>query len=151
MTDTYYKARLAYTPRGINVEMEEFKIIHETRCVAYCVNDYDYKIVCGYKKPDESLMQAAKRLCRKVRHIHKSGSRIAQPTQEEAFNRLKFLKRRQIRHLKRELDLISLFSSKTQDADLSALQKNDRYTHDTYLVPDTEESVGIYYNFGWDG
>lgn len=149
MTDTYYKARISYTPAGICVVMDEFKVIHETKCIAYCVYPWQFDHISWRADTGETKMQTAKRVGIKVLCIHKTRSRIAQPTHEKAFDRLKFLKQRQVRHLKRELDLLTLFNSKTSGQELSALNKQV-FNSDTYLVPDTEENTNIYFNFGWD-
>jgi hypothetical protein len=149
MSDTYYKAHVEYDKQGIVVQMREFKVVRDTPAYAYCIRHWEFPVPAWRCLPNETLLQTCKRLGYKIYRIHKSGSRIAQPTQQQAFDRLKFLKRRQVRHLERELALLKVFNEKVADVDLTGLKQGHNYSRPTYTVPETAENVAEYYSFDY--
>lgn len=146
----FYKARLVMTEEGMQVQFQEFNCIHETECYAYCINSWS-SVPSPLKHEGETELQAAKRMKIKIFRIHKASSRIAFKTKELAFNQLVFLKRRQINHMKRDIDLFSYFLDRTADSGLSAL-KQEFYPYklqggDIHTLPESTEKLSQYYVF----
>lgn len=147
----YYKAKLHMAEPGMQVQFKEFHQIHETECYSYCVDDWNFPIPQSLKLVGETDIKAAKRRGIKIHRIHKTSSRVAFDTKEKAFNQLVFLKRRQINHMKRDVDLFSYFLDRVKDDGMAVL-KAEWYPHklrngDLYTLPDSTEKISRYYVF----
>lgn len=149
MTTKYYKALMSVERGGIYVKYLTFCCIHETPSFAYCVPEWDYPISCVLKRDGETDLQAAKRLGFKVHRVCKVGSRFAFATREAAFEQLCFLKRRQLNHLKRDIQMVSLFLEKTQGKRLNDLQELSGFSGVSHKIESTEELVNRYFAFEW--
>lgn len=147
----YYKARLSYEPSGMVIVMDEFRTVHSTNCYDFCLksNGRDFKNANIFKREGETIFQSAKRQGIKIHRIDRSGSRIAQPTKEEAFTRFKFLKSRQMRHLQRDVSLIGFLIDKISDKPLSSFNEEIcKYNHtSTYEIKDSESKLREYFIF----
>lgn len=140
----FYKFAIEAHEEGLAVGMRRFISIHETPCYCYCLAEFQHHLMnchLSNKKPKETMLQFAKRDGRPVKRIAKSGGRFAFQTQEEALERLKYLKRKQVKHMERELAFLNRFLE--VDPALSDLErKSDFYM----LIPGTAELVGQYYS-----
>lgn len=104
MDEVFYKNRLEPDERGLLVVTDEYVSIHETRCFHFCV----LKSFRPYLHNGETLLQAARRR-KALKRIDKRRSRIAFKTKKEALDHLRFLKRRQLEHMKRNAAFINKF------------------------------------------
>ena len=75
----------------------------------------------------------------------KGHSRIAFETKEEAFEHLCMLKRKQMRHMERDMKFIAVFLEKAKSLD--DLETKIRWGHEEIFVPETEELVKQYFVF----
>lgn len=100
MNKLLYRMRLIPDEDGLQVITEEWACIHETDCFYHCVSGWNRHI---------SLKTAKQLKC--LKRISKGNSRFAFDTKEKALEHLKFLKRKQLRHLKREQEFINAFLS----------------------------------------
>lgn len=146
---TYFKARLINSDEGMQVQFKELHSIHETNCYAYCVDSWNYPIPSQRKKPGESDLQAAKRIGCKITRIHKEGSRIAFKSKDKAFQQLLLMKRRQISHMRRDIDLLSYFIDRVNEKGLSTLEEDPtKYQNGTiHTLPNSTEKLLEYYVF----
>lgn len=95
----FYKKRLVTEHEGLVVWTDKWVSVRETDCLHFCVMEFAYN---AFAKTYE---QAKERNC-KMKRVLKSGSRFAFPTEAEALEHLKFLKRRQLSHMRREIKFI---------------------------------------------
>lgn len=154
---TYYKARIGYQHEGTAITFEEYISVHETNGYAWCLPKWHHEQLCNTviytRKPDESPLQQAKRIWPKfLKRVSKGNSRFAFSTKEEAFKQLKFLKQRQLRHLQRDLDLLTDSLNKLGDKPLDSLltEQNktpDYLNQDSFVIPDTAGLVNRYFAF----
>lgn len=146
MDKKFYKMRLSEDEDGLSVITTEYVPIHETHCVFFCVDKrWLSRFNSVLMKQGESKLQFAKRVGIKVRQIHKSGSRIAFESKEKALNHLLWMKKRQIRHLNRQIAFNKAFVEKCKSLD--DLTADNSYSVDCYIVPDTRELVHEYLLF----
>jgi len=90
--------RLMSDEDGLQVITEEWSCIHETDCFYHCVSSWNRHL--SLKTAKENKL---------VKRIAKGNSRFAFDTKEKALEHLRFLKGRQLRHLKREQKFIAAF------------------------------------------
>lgn len=133
---TFYRKRLVPDEAGLLVVTERWVSIHETPCFHYCVTDWSLDLMLRVGGPGGLLATARRR--RQLKRIHKEGSRFAFETEEQALDHLRFLKRRQLRHLEREQKMVEAF--------LEA-EKLKSTGGDGDLIPGTEDLVHSYYVF----
>ncbi len=146
MNKVFYKARLAMTEEGMQVVFDKYHAIHETNCYFFCVRTWNYPIPSPLKKHGESDYQTAKRIKYKIIKVQKGCSRIAFETEDDAFSNLLFLKRRQIGHMKRDLDLLQFFLERVGGKGISALDRGVRWP-EIYTLPNSQEKLCEYYVF----
>lgn len=149
MSKVFYKAKLIYAEEGIQVLFKEICQIHETPSYSYCIDSRVYPVRVPLKKDGETDLQTSKRLGYKIYRIHKECSRIAFETKEKAFKQLMFLKRRQIMHMQRELALLTYFTERVGDSDLSIMKEEPiQYNHGSvHTLPDSSEKLCEFYVF----
>lgn len=142
----FYKMRLIPEEEGLTLWTEKWVSIQESPCFHYCVQDNrigSFKFFL--KKTDETPLQAAKRVRIKVKRIDKRVSRFAFDTKEEAFDHLRFLKKKQLNHMKRDSELITEFLSSTENG--QALSDMKKRSELRYTVPCTRDLVRRHYIF----
>jgi hypothetical protein len=145
----FYKMKLMSAEDGMTIYCNNFISIHETFCFHFCVSQWGFNRLSNDKSSsNECILRKAKRLGIKVRRICKSGSRIAFPTKNEAFNNLKFLKNLQIQHLQRDLDLIKTSLNIISDMAYDDLEERPFNDESSATIPNTREIVHGYFNFG---
>lgn len=130
---TYYKCKLIPSELGLEIITDEWVSIKETPCYHYCISKFNYGIFKNATNPYEA---AKKRNA--VKRVHKTNSRFAFPTKEEALDHLRMLKIKQLAHFERETALINAFIQSEEIKDLD---------HDVQVVPNTSELVSSYYVF----
>lgn len=141
---TYYKMKLIPSEDGLSLWVTRWICIRETEHIAYCVPESVMRgLQITARGQGQSLYDAAKKE-KYCRRIHKTCSRIAFPTEQEAFEHLRFLKRRQLNHIKRDQIFIERFLEDTKNKTITDFlpdRLGDR------VLPDTEELVHEYYHF----
>lgn len=145
----YFKAKLFYIETGVSVLFREFNEIHSTECYSYCVDNWNFPLPQSLKKEGETDLQLAKRIGYKVIRIHKTGSRVAFKTKDEAFEHLKYLKRLQLGHMKREIDLLQYFIDQVANKELNFLQEDKTKYHNgtIHTVKESVYIVSQHYHF----
>jgi hypothetical protein len=143
MSKVFYRAVLEAQEDGLIVMMQKFISIHETECIHFCVSERNLHWITSGVQANETKMQVAKDRKVKVYRIHKFGSRIAQPTEQDAFLRLQFLKRKQGGHLQRNLEMVKCFLEQTADKKLEDLEVSGR----SYRIPESIHVVNEYFRF----
>lgn len=138
----FYRMSTHAEESGLTIFTEKFISIRETAHIHFCVSDHDYKRI--FPAPSESMLDAAKRTGHvKIKRIHKVGSRFASTSEEKAFERLKFLKMRQINHLKRDLALTEKFIELTEGKSIDEFEASGSFRE----IPDTTDLVNRFYRF----
>ena len=140
---TYYRARLAaQSMEGLSIVFDEWKSFKESECYSWCVNEFQYSRAVMLLNQDGALLKDVKKVV-KVKRIDKRHSRFAQKTKDDAIENLRFRKRHQINHLKRELEFAMCFISK-EDSDIN----NVSTPYDDYLlISGTSDLVQAHYVF----
>lgn len=133
---TFYRKRLVPDEAGLIVVTERWVSIHETPCFHHCVTDWNLDLMLRIGGSGGLLATARRR--RQLKRIHKEGSRFAFETEEQAGDHLRFLKRRQLRHLERETKFAEAF------LEAESFESNGG---DGELIPGTEDLVHWYYRF----
>jgi len=141
----FYKCKLMPCEEGLSIYVQKYVSVHETPCFHFCIEDHHKgwlaKPLKKYK--GESNIKALKRMRVKIYRVAKQCSRIAFETEQEAYDQLLFLKRRQINHLKRDIEFLDNFinyGSKRKFKDIP-------FTGSFRTVPDTQELVREHYVF----
>jgi len=132
MNEVFFKKRLVAESEGLLVITDEYISIHETPCFHFCVLKGQERLYKVLKSGDESIMSYARR-AKILKRIDKKCSRFAFDTEEKALAHLKFLKQRQLRHLKRDTDFIKCFLSEKLEE-----------SWDHHVVENSEEVVNAY-------
>lgn len=151
----FYKMRLVAEEEGLQVQTETFILIHETPCFWFATNERNRGFfIKALMNDGETPIQFAKRKKIKVHKFEKGGSRFAFETQQEAYKHLKWMKRRQLRHIERQALFIKEFLEKSSE------NYNDLPTHKYHeswpngavgipskTIPDTRELVHEHLTF----
>jgi|GEM_PF-6039359 len=136
---TFYRMRLSPDEDGLTIVTNKLVSIHETPCFHFCISDREYGYLQRYRKNEgDTPLQHAKRHRRRIYRISKGVSRIAFETEEEAFEHLRFLKRKQLGHMKREMSFVEAFLEKTEDGIKATRSEPELHQR---VVPDTRELV----------
>lgn len=143
MEKIFYRAILESQENGLVVTMQKFVSIHETKCMHFCVAEHVLHWVTNWIKDNETKIQVAKDRKLKIYRIHKFGSRIAQPTKQDAFLRLKFIKGKQLGHLQRSLRIVKCFLEQTAGKKLEDLKVCGRF----YQIPESSPVVNELHRF----
>jgi hypothetical protein len=151
MPKRFYKARYVEDECGMAIRMSTLESIHETPCMHFCILVNQVRQLDVFVKQGESKikwLRKQKGLQWKLFRVHKDGSRIAFETEEKAIEHLIFLKRKQIQHLKRNLDLVQTFLNKVDEINSNGSVVDllsDRFG--CRRLPDTEDKVREYFVF----
>ena len=133
---TFYKKRLIPQGDGLIVWTEKFISVHETVCFHFCVTEYCFRLMFALKRKNESPIQYGRRM-KCLKRIAKSGSRIAFKSESEALDNLRFLKRKQLNHIKRDQIFIETFLACEELEQHGSEQR----------VPSSADLVREYYQF----
>lgn len=139
---TFYRMSAHPDESGLTIFTEKFISIRETEHMHFCVSDHHHKWISPAQ--GESMFEAAKRTGHvKIKRIHKVGSRFASASEAEAFERLKYLKGRQINHLKRDLALTEKFIELTDGKSVDDFESSGNFRE----IPGTADLVNSFYRF----
>jgi hypothetical protein len=133
--NVFYKMRLVPAEQGLEIITDVWVSIHETPCFHFCVRNSEQRIIHLFHGKNETDLQYAKRT-RMLKRVSKSNSRFAFDSRNKALEHLKFLKKKQLYHMKRDMSFIKKFLS-TSDEDLNS----------TGPIPDTKELVREHFVF----
>lgn len=131
----FYRAWLQPIEDGLQIRVTEYIPIHESPSMYWCVT------ARVYPRMQNKPLKVIRRVCR-VRRIHKAGSKVAQPTIDEAIESLRRRKQSQLNHAMREIEIARAFL----DAEMPPLQRN-YHNILTCTLPDTGEVVQENYLF----
>ena len=132
-----FKKKLHEDEMGLYIHTQRWVSIHETPCFHFCVEDEVERLLEVMRMHDETPMKTARRL-KWLKRIDKKVSRFAFPTEGKALEHLKFLKRKQLGHMKRQTEFIKAFLDRDES------EYDPRYPN---RVPRTEGIVNEYLNF----
>lgn len=123
--------RLCPTEDGLQVVTDKWVCVHETDCFYHCVPSWNEGLftVLGLK---------ALRKRKQLKRIAKVNGRFAFDTKEKALEHLRFMKRRQLIHLKREQAFVEKFLD---------TENLEGYRTDWMLVPGSKELVNKHFVF----
>ena len=136
----FYKKRLVPTEFGLEVITQKFVSIHETPCFHFCVLEHEKGFLFAMKQNDESELSAARR-AKILKRISKDCSRFAFDTEEKALKHLRFLKRKQLSHIKRDAVFIEKFLESDE------LEKVQIYNGFRTQVPNSKGLVNNHFIF----
>lgn len=141
----FYKMRLTDSEDGLMVITDVFVSIHETPCFYYCIHASAKGFFNSVlMRKGETKLHYANRKNIKVRRIHKHGSRIAFETEDQAFDHLRMLKRKQINHMRRQIELNAAFIDKCEGvSDLTDVYSSDICKH--RVIPFTDDLCKEYF------
>jgi hypothetical protein len=137
----YFRLRNSVDEAGIALLIEQYKVIRETPHFALCILHYNYSRVDGtdYTKMTEKELRY--RFGRSFKRIHKTASRFAFPTLEDAVKNFEYRKSQQIGLLQNQLNEITLLRKSSAAIDDNALKTG-------YCIFDgTEDHVHENYHF----
>lgn len=105
----FYKCKLMPCEDGLSIFVQKYISVHETPCFHFCAEEHHKGWLASPLKKDsnESNIQALRRMKVKIYRVAKEFSRIAFDTEQKAYENLLFLKRRQLIHLKRDIEFIN--------------------------------------------
>ena len=139
----FYKMKLIPTEGGLSVWANTYVSIHETPCYHYCIPDWNKGLLGVVGDQKETLYEKAKARNIKVHKVHKTSSRFAFETKELAYENLLYLKKRQLIHLNRDIELLTKFLNFNEGAGYKDLDNS----HGQLFVPDSDELVKEHYAF----
>lgn len=140
----FYKMKMSFDPRGLSIFTEKYYLVHETECFYFVIPECQLWYTQEKRNEGESLYEFLKRKNVKVKKFRKNSGRFAFETKESAFRHLKFLKRKQLSHLKRDLEIVNLFIEKVGDKTYSEVSEG-KPGHP--IIHDTENLVNSHYIF----
>lgn len=131
----FYKMRLVPSEEGLEIITSEFVSIHETPCFHFCIPKLEKQMIRILKRSDESALVYSRRK-KILKRVSKTNSRFAFDSKEKALKHLKFLKTKQLCHMRRDILFIEKLLSSSDD-DLTSIGP----------IPDTKELVREYFVF----
>lgn len=143
----FFRARLQPEQEGLIIRYETWVSIHETPCFCYCVTDWDLKYLnCLRDFKEQPTLKNAKQSKRKIKRIDKNNSRFAFTTREKALDNLRYLKRLQLKHLKRDIEFLECFldCEQLEDHSYKLAGLNDGLMQ---KVPNSDDLVQSHYVF----
>ena len=130
----FYKKELHPSENGLQIFTRKWICIHETECFCFCIPEYDQGFYKVLKLKGETDLACARR--RKIlKRISKQNSRFAFDSEEKALEHLRFLKKKQLSHMRRDIKFLELFLA-TPDENMSG-----------DLIPDSKDLVEEYFIF----
>ena len=143
MSKRYYKYKLSASEDGVTYYLSTYKSFYETPCYHYCIPEYSMSASDPFIKDGETILQSIKRRGVKFKKIHKTQSRIAFDTKEQAYDNCIYLKKLQLEHLKRSIKLINLALSEHDSSGFSGLIDHGY----TLVAESTAEKINEMYTF----
>lgn len=133
----FYRASLVATAEGLCVSFDQYVSFHESECFAWCVQDWYTGKAFGILDNSKTIVKDVKEVM-PVKRIDKRFSRFASTSKELAVEHLRLRKRKQIKHLERELEFAKAFLTNGVRPSVS---------DDSLLVDRTEDLVNDHYVF----
>lgn len=144
MSKVFYKCRLMPCEEGLSVYVKKFISAYETPCFHFCIEEHNRgRLAVPLINEGENNRQALERMKVKVFRVAKSGSRVAFETEQEAYEQLVFLKRRQLAHLNRDIEFLNAFINYGSDRQFNDIP----FTGNFRTVPNSQELVSEHYVF----
>lgn len=137
----FYKMRLYPSEIGLYVSTEKWHLIHETDCFYFVIPEWALYLTKINIDEGKSLYQHLKGRT-KIKRFGKGAGRFAFDTKEQAFQHLKFLKRKQLRHLERDMAMVKSFLKQTGEKELGDLETD---SYGDPLLPNTKNLVEQYF------
>lgn len=135
MSKIFYKKKLYPSEEGLEVFTNKWISIHETECFHFCVDQSSYYLMNVRCDKNETPLQYAKRN-KILKRISKENSRFAFDTEGKAIAHLRMLKKKQKRHMERDILFIDKF-----------LKSNLLKVGNGEVVEDSSELVQQHYQF----
>lgn len=145
----FINMKLTESFNGLVLRPEKFISIRETEYIHWCIREEDkQKLRINNRQSGHTDYQHAKQIGIKLFRIYKSGSRIAQETPEKALERLIFLKRKQLQHLRRDISFIELFLDRANENGNDFWSKCEKeFYSECRVIPKTADTVAKYFVF----
>lgn len=135
----YFRLRNSVEESGISLVIETYQVIRETPQFALCILRYNYSRNSGEDYANMTEKELRYRFGRSFKRIHKTASRFAFSTLDEALKNFEYRKAQQIRHLQRTLNEITLLRKSSATIDEHALnigycifEETEEYVHENY-------------------
>lgn len=141
----FYKMTLHPSEEGLSIYTSEYFLVHETPCFYFAV-DNNFKV---YSSPEfltdgETIHQSFKRRGVNIHKFSKTCSRFAFTTKEGAYKHLVLLKRHQLSHLVRNIEVLRMFLSFNANKGFGGLDA----VGGLLVVPESQDM--IFENFTFD-
>lgn len=133
----FYKLKMyREEDNSVNLWVHTFISFHETECYHYCLPEFQRDSLSSiFVNDGETMAQSLKRRGISFSRIHKTCSRKAFDTKEEAYDNFIYLKKKHLQHLSRDIETIEhilKFNEKRVFGDL----KDNKYS---FRVPSEED------------
>jgi hypothetical protein len=142
----FYKAKMIAQEEGLAIWFDIYQPIHETDCYYYCVNSLNFDTanrIISQNKDKHPVTAIKDSGFIKVRKIAKHGSRIAEPSKEDAIKNLVWRTKLRIGHMKRDIKFCESLVKNHEN--LSVNYESDRQLIMT--VNGTKDLVHEFYSF----
>ncbi len=135
---TFYKMTLSPTEGGLSIWTDRFYSVHETKCYYFCIHQWE-KVYINTHLLSEGVTayEQLKNRKSKFKRIHKTCSRIAFDTKQEAYDSLIYRKKKHLEHINRDMKMISAFMKFNENSGYADLKS----VHGQDFIPDTEDLV----------
>lgn len=143
MKKVFFRMKLTPSELGLQIWTDKYFSVHETPCYHFCIAEWQQGYTSARLDEGETQYQSLKRRGIKLKKIAKKNSRFAFETKEEAFENLVYLKKRQLLHLKRDVEFLSAFISFSKGGGLNDLDE----IHNQLIVSGTKDLVLSHYAF----
>lgn len=140
----FYKFSICTEHEGLGLWLHKYVSFHETPCYHYCVSEYDKSSISPLLvRDDESMLQSIKRRGKRFLRVHKTCSRKAFDTKEQAYKNFMFLKERQIAHMQRDLKVLNRLVKFNKEMTFDDLKDEGHMM----LLPNTSEFIHDVFTF----
>ena len=140
----FYKMKLFPNEGGLCVHTEVYLSVHETPCFHFCIPEWRKNYISTRLLSEGvSAYEQLKKRSTKFKRIAKINSRFAFDTKEKAYDQLVFMKKRQLVHLNRDIELLGAFMSFNKKGGYNDLESD----HGQAFVPGTNDLVHEHYAF----
>lgn len=140
----FYKMKLFPIEGGLCVHTEVYLSVHETPCFHFCIPEWQKHYISTHLLSEGvSAHEQLKEIDVKLKRVAKINGRFAFDTKQKAYDQLLFMKKRQLIHLNRDIELLGAFISFNKESGYDDLQSEQGQS----FVPETSELVHEHYAF----
>jgi len=140
----FYQFKMYPEESGVALWLNKFFSFHETECYHYCLPELMTNCNSSvFLNKGESMAQSLKRRGVKFYKIHKTCSRKAFDTKEKAYANFLFLKKRQLAHLQRDIEMVKIILKFSEDSKFSDLKDLGH----CFELPNTQDFIASNYVF----